>query len=290
MSALAAVAERIAAEVDGAAATEPAPKAKAAPEPAEAPEATPADAERAKSEAAARAKGWKPKAEWDGDPEDWVSAKRFLREGESIEERQTLKKQLSRLTAQNKELADIVKANLTAQTQEKVQAKLAQRDAAIELGDKSRVRQLDQELAQVSKVPDPTPAEVTDWIAKHSEWWGLDPLATQSAVIYYGNLEAKNREDYAGNLEKTEKYIRKRFPDLFAEDHGKAAEAAQAMVQQTRKLSTVSVPTNGHGGPTKQNQWGDLPSEAKRVGEDLVRKGVMNREEYAKSYFDRNSA
>lgn len=290
MSGLAAVAAKVAAEVEGK--TEE-PKAKEAPAKVEKEpevEASPVDTERAKSETAARAKGWKPKAEWEGDPEDWVSAKRFLREGEGIEERQTLKKQLSRLSAQNKELADIVKQSLNAQTQEKVQAKLAQRDAAIEVGDKAQVRAIDKELEAVGKVPEPTPAEVTEWVGKHAEWWGIDPMATHAAVAYYGNLEARNRADLAGNLEKTEKYIRKRFPDLFAEDQEKIAEAAQAHVQQTRKLSTVSVPQNGNGGAKNGSQWSELPTEAKRVGEDLVRKGVMKREEYAKSYFDRYPA
>lgn len=296
VSGLDAVAAKVAAEVEAedspAKAPEKAEKAPKVVEAAEvadeAPEAAerPADTAKAKSEADARAKGWRPKEEFEGDPDDWVSAKVFLRRGEDIEDRQTLKKNLKSLEAVNKELAAIVKASLNAQTQEKVQAKLAQRDAAIEVGDKAQVKQIETELGQIGRVPEPTPAEITDWVGKHSEWWGVDPMATQAAVAYYGNLEAKNRADLAGNLEKTEKWLKRRFPDLFPEDQAKAAEAAQAHVQQTRKLSSVSVPSSGGGKPAGKG-WTDLPSEAKRVGEELVRKGVMKREEYVTSFFER---
>jgi hypothetical protein len=248
--------------------------------------AKPADTAKSKAEADARARGWKPKEEWDGDPDEWVSAKLFIKKGEEIEDRQKLKKSIKALEAQNKELGAIVRASLNAQTQEKAQALLNKRDNAIEMGDKAQVRQIETELGQIGQVPQPTPAEITDWVAKHSEWWGVDPMATQAAVAYYGNLEAKDRADMAGNLEKTEKWLKKRFPDLFAEDQAKAAEAAQAHVQQTRKLSSVSVPSSGGGKPAGKS-WGDLPSDAKRVGEELVRKGVLKREEYVTSFFER---
>lgn len=236
-----------------------------------------------KAETDARAKGWKPKDEWEGDPEDWVNAKQFLKKGEEIEERQNLKKSLKQLSAENKELAAIVRASLTAQNQEKVAAKLAQRDAAIEVGDKAQVYKIEQELSQTNTAPAPAPAEVQEFISENREWWGVDPQMMDVAIRHYGRLEAEDPSALKENLKKTQDYMRRRFPSMFPQDRKDAVEAAVEM-QQTRRLSQVAI--SAPGGP-KKSGWSDLPPEAKRVGEKFVRDGVMTREQYIESFNSR---
>jgi hypothetical protein len=179
----------------------------------------------------------------------------------------------------------MVRSMADGQKKREAEALLAKRDQAIESGNKAAVHQIEQEISQVmGPKAEETPAAVKEWTNKHSEWWGVDPVATHAAVAYYGNLEAKDRAALADNLEKTEKYIKKRFPDLFPEDVSKAAEAAQAFTE--RKLSQVSVPRESGGGKSGP-KWADLPENAKRVGDDLVRRKIMTREEYLTGFYAR---
>lgn len=255
-----------------------------------APELTPAQKARAEAEAKAREKGWVPKDEWieaGHDEDDWKPAKQFLARGDEIEERKSSRKRQDSLEKQVAELSRMLKAKLEAETRKEVAAKAAVRDDAIRAGDVQRVHQIEQELAQVQKPIEVTPAELVQFVQDNKEWWDVDPLATETAVKYYGALEAKDRDAVSENLAKTKKYLARRFPDLFPADRADAAEAAQAIVQQqqTRKLSTVSLPSSGNAGIKRGKQWSDLPSEAKRVAEQITRAGVMTKEQYVKEFF-----
>lgn len=250
-------------------------------------DAAPAQKVRSEAEVKARERGWMPKDEWIAagkDEDDWSSAKQFLKRGEEIEERKSMRKSFDSLKKQNEELAAILKKRLEAEAKKELAAKSKERNEAIAAGDVQRVHAIEQELVAAQPV-EATPAEIQDFVRENKEWWGVDYLATQAAVSYYGKLEAENRDDITGNLAKTKKHLALRFPDLFPQDRKDAAEAAQAIVeQQTRKLSTVSVPS-GAGAMRRGKQWSDIPSESRRVAEQIIRSGVMTREQYVKEFF-----
>lgn len=260
-------------------------------EPEETPEVSPAQQARAEAESTARERGWVSKDEWieaGKDEDDWVPAKRFLKIGDEIEERKELKKQLKETRKLAEELTGLVKKGLATQAQKEVLAKMAQRDQAIELGDKAKVHELDKEIASVKAeaTPEVTPAEIMSFVQENKEWWGVDLPATQAAVVYYGSLEAKNRDDVSGNLAKTKRHLALRFPDLFPGDRADAAEAAQAMSQQqpVRKLSSVTVQNSGAAPAKRGKQWSDLPAGARHVAEKICDKTGMTKEQYLQTY------
>lgn len=255
-----------------------------------APEVSPVQKARAESEASARAKGWVPKDEWIAaghDEDDWKPAKQFIAKGEEIEERKSMRKTLDSLKKQNEEMAAILKRKLEAEANAERARKLAERDAAIRSGDVNKVHAIEGEIAQVPQV-DVTPAEIREFVQENKEWWGVDLPATQAAVAYYGKLERSNPNDLADNLSKTKKFLALRFPDLFPSDRSDAAEAAQAMAQQqpaTRKFSSVSVPSSADAGIRRGKQWSDLPADARRVADQIVKSGAMTRDQYVKEFF-----
>ena len=61
-------------------------------------------------EVAAREKGWRPKDEWEGDPDDWRPAKQFLEWGEM---RSTIKNQNTQIKGMKKSYTQDI-ANLNA--------------------------------------------------------------------------------------------------------------------------------------------------------------------------------
>lgn len=253
------------------------------------PEVSPVQKARAEAEASARAKGWVPKDEWIAaghDEDDWKPAKQFIAKGEEIEERKSMRKTLDSLKKQNEEMAAILKRKLDAEAKAERDRKLAERDAAIRLGDVNRVHAIDGEIAQVQPV-DVTPAEIREFVQENKEWWGVDVMATQAAVAYYGKLERANPNDLSENLSKTKKFLALRFPDLYPADRLDAAEAAQAITQQqpTRKFSSVSIPSSADAGIRRGKQWSDLPADARRVADQIVKSGAMTRDQYVKEFF-----
>lgn len=255
-------------------------------EPDSEPTLTPAQKTRIESESKARDKGWMPKKDWvdsGHDEDDWVSAKRFLKTGEEIDERISLKKALEKSLKTVDELSGIVKKGFSKQAEERIAEKMALRDRAIELGDKESVHKLDKAIAEESNQEpvETTPEEIQTFVSENKEWWGIDPVATQAATLYYGNLEKADPKAMKENLEKTRKYVARRFPDLFPQDQKDAAEAAQEINQ---RLSTVSTPNPSSNGKPRGKQWSDLPSDTKRVAEELVRKGVLTKEQYLSTY------
>lgn len=294
------IAAKVAAEIDGEPAKVAKEPAKAAREPAQeapddaddgdaAPELSPAQKARAEAESDARKRGWMPKDEWiesGKDEDDWSSAKQFLKKGEEIEDRKQLRKKLDGLTKQNDELATLLKKRLEKEQNAELAKKAAERDAAIEAGDKAKVYAIEREMVAVQPV-EATPAEIRDFVQENKEWWGVDVPATQAAVVYYGKLEAENRDAIADNLAKTKKFLALRFPDLYQADRKDAAEAAQAIVEQqpTRKLSSVSLPS-GTGSSIKRGKgWSDIPSDARRVAEQILKSTGMTKDQYAKDFF-----
>ena len=62
------------------------------------------------AEEKAMASGWRPEDEWDGDPDDWVDARTFNRNGEFMSRIQQQSKQLSTSASEIEELKNAMKA------------------------------------------------------------------------------------------------------------------------------------------------------------------------------------
>ncbi len=266
-------------------------EAQAAPEQQTEQSAAPTQSEADRATATKR--GWLPKDDWVAagkDPDDWVSHKVFLRNGETYNDMHTLKRKLSTQDRVIREQAEINRQISEKFAKDRIGEKLQQRDMAIEIGDKNTVKRIDGEIEELKQMP-VAPPEIQlspDQRALMGQWiqdrpWmqknnpEFDPDAYEAALKKYGVLEAQNREDVERNLSEVDKYISKRNGYLYR-------EGTQPQ-PQTRKLSQVAAPSNNAAPKrAKDKGFGDLPDMAKKVALEIERAGGLKREEYAKSY------
>jgi hypothetical protein len=109
----------------------------------------------------ARAAGWRPKDEFSGDPEDFVGAGEFLRRGELFDAISSRGKEIKELKSTIDSLAKHFKEEKARAYQEALEKLRAERDTAIELGDKGRVYQIEQKIAMTKQTDDIQVSEPT---------------------------------------------------------------------------------------------------------------------------------
>lgn len=122
------------------------------------------------------AKGWKPKAEFEGDPEEWVDARSFNRSGELMQAISSLKRErkadrdaIELLLKQNRDEAEL------AYKQAEIDLKAKHR-ASVEIGDIAGADSAVEELLEMRKAPERLPtddvmAEVQAFAERNKEWF-----------------------------------------------------------------------------------------------------------------------
>jgi hypothetical protein len=255
----------------------------AEPEQVEVPQADP------EVEADARKYGWKPKEEFTLDPEGWVPADRFL-ELPSTQRKMTqdinrrLEKELrdrdeklERITATTTEAMERVRK----QERERFEAQLQQLEVlkrqAAEGGDVARYDELSRHQKALSPPQEaaeeaPRRHPVVEEYAKTAAWM-QDPDAYRFAQMAINDSPEIQRLPARKQIEWAEKKVREFFPEHFPE--------APARPQFSK------VDGGGLGQIGKRGRGpDDLPSEARRVGQEFVSEGIFKSlDEYAASYF-----
>ena len=226
-------------------------------------------------EAEARAKGWKPKDEYSGDPGKWVEAEEFNKRTDLYQELSSIKKALRR---RDKEMDAVVRYS-------KEQTELAYRrgvadlqsqlDAAVDRGDKQGVREITKEMGQM-KAPEPDhPAEVVDF-QERNQWFDKDPEMTDYAIARSRRI-AENNPSWSleRRLEEVEKDVKKRFPENFQHDR----RDLPSQVEGGRAASTQRSASGA-----KKYSVGKLNDDEKLVYKQYVeRNKIMTHDEYFKS-------
>ena len=220
----------------------------------------------------AMASGWRPKEEFEGDPDRFIDAGEFIRRGELF----------SKIDHQNKELKqlrlamDQFKAHHSQVEQKAYERAVAdlkkQRKEALAEGDVDQYDQLDnaienlkeqravavqQEIAQAQQQQVQPNAEFTAWVNKNP-WYTNDAIMA-GAADRFGTQLAREGIPPLEVLKRVEAKIKEEFPHKFSNPN-------------RNKPSAVDAPsTRGTGTKTKYQ-----PSEMeKRVGQNLVRSGAF---------------
>lgn len=243
----------------------------------------------------ARAMGWKPLDEYEGNPERHISAEKFLRRG--MEKLPILQKNYTEL--QNKFADTERKLREMREFQahmSDVQYKRALRDIqeqqrkAVEDGDTAAYDTLEKQKEEVQKEFSPKQPDqsqdpyanlqkqktLLDW-NKRNEWYQKDKTLQIEADIYFKELELSGTD-----LPLNEKlaYVEQKVKEL----------NPQKFSSQRR----AETPPNVHGGGNRKVEkgagktWNDIPKEDLATAEKWVSKGLMTKEEYVKSYFGEN--
>jgi hypothetical protein len=225
----------------------------------------------------AKSMGWRPKAEFKGDPNLWKPADEYIRAGGEIQRGQSRELKELRSTMDNiaRTNAAIVQTTIAAE-REKLVAKYNQ---AVDDGDAQAAFRINQDLnnlngqAQqlVNPGPPPPPPEAQDWVQRNT-WFQRDPLARDLA-LNVAERYARAGHGTEDQLAAAEREVRKQYPHLFA-----GASKPPPGVQQ---------PGGRSGAARKQGStFADLPTEAKKIATDMAERGVIpDKEAYAKQYW-----
>ncbi|RAK52125.1 hypothetical protein [Phenylobacterium deserti] len=226
----------------------------------------------------AREMGWAPKDHWRGDPEQWKDAKTFLKT--TVEINRTLSKDVrglkdtvDRLSRTSARIAERAIAEERAALEQQF------RDA-VAAGDEEGAYEASQALQRATSV-EPADDPLADFKTRNS-WFGADEEATAYAASLGEIHKGKPIDEQCRLIEAA---VRKRFPEHFASAEPKPEPRPQP------RAPLVSAPQTRSARPTpKEKGVADLPPEARKAGEDFVRRGrIGSLADYAKIYFEENA-
>lgn len=250
----------------------------------------------------ARESGWVPKDKFNGDESKWVSAEEFVERGRAINP--ILRKNNERLRAElANDRAELKKLKLTidefrsefATMKEKAYERAikdlkTQRKEAYKDGDFDAVEaieeQIDEYKTQAEKAKPveketpstPEPHKISEAFKEwHSEnkWFNenKEPEMFDAAEGYAIRLRRQEPSlSESEFLETVTTYIRKRFPDKFA---------------NPRREAGSSVGSSGSRAEASagKKSYASLPAEAKQACDNFVEQKIMTREQYVAEYF-----
>lgn len=224
-------------------------------------------------------RGWRPKEEWKGDPDKWVDAEKFVDNTTAID--LALRRQVKDHAAQ---LERVNATNLRIVERERQKAIAdAKRELAraAEEGDVEASLEAADRLAQASQQRGETPA---DQFKLKNPWFGSDTAATKWARAA-AQVVADDGGSAQEQLEAAEQAVREKFPKLFddaPEDSPSRPVSKAPPAVQGGQRATQTTP--------RAKTWASLPAAVQAQAEKAyVSKGMLTREEYAKTYFEENA-
>jgi hypothetical protein len=227
-------------------------------------------------ETTAREKGWKPKGEWESDPEDWIDAKEFIKRQPLFDKIKNLNKRQKELEKTINGMAQHYNISVAQAKQRALQELQAQKKEAIEVGDADRVAQIEKNMHSVQQtpsMPEHNPGlapEIQDFVEANKEWFNKDQEMTNFAVSYNETYLKTHPGELDTSLAETMKAVKRAFPDKFL----KANKGGQ--------VAGSSSPSLGGKYDTKQ-----LNSEQKLAYNQYVKvHKIMSHEDYFKSLED----
>ena len=232
--------------------------------------------------------GWRPKEEWDGDPDEWVSAREFNRRGELMRKIHNQNRQIKQLDNVVNTLANQQKKIFGAGYEKAKRELKSQLREANKEGDDATAEVIEERLEQLetaarqdaaalatAKPTQPQVApEFEPWVARNSWFKDRPEMRAYAEVIglqyAQGNPDATNSQVY----EYITKQVKTKFPERFG------TMKKQSSVRPGSPVESGDNLTSSRGGPAVSRV--SLTSEEKEVGRTLVKRGLYkNMNEYA---------
>lgn len=222
--------------------------------------------------------GWKPKDQFQGEEDDFIDAKEFVRRQPLFDKIETQSKQIKSVTKALEALkTHYTRVEEAAVTKAINQLKL-QRKQALSEGDGDAFEVLDEniksaekQLTQIEQVRNAPLVEEevvnpqwTAWQAKNS-WYGKSESMRVYADKIGLDLAAKGLTPNEV-LSEVEKAVRKEFPHKFTNPN-----KTNAPDVETSRQGTGKKPSNDEAGLTEIER---------KIMNDFVRSGVMTKEKY----------
>lgn len=254
------------------------------------PEELAAQQEQQEYEAAARAKGWKPKEEYEGTSGSWVGAEEFLKREPLFDKIKSQSRQIKDLTKTVQSMINQHKTQVEAQVNLRIKQLEEQKDEAIEAGDIKAVREIDkaintekQSMGSVNEEA-PVPEEIQEWLGEN-QWFGKVKEMHDFAVAHNQQYMKSNPGDIEGSLKATRKAVERAFPD---------SEYFKKPSKPSADNENKNNPPSPEGGGEGKNSGGKpkwsmsmLDDEQKRVYEQHVKiHKIVSHDEFFQSLYD----
>lgn len=238
----------------------------------------------------AREKGWAPREEYTGRPENWVDAKEYLKSPPALrQERDTLAVEVQALK-RNLELQGKSIEEIRREERERTlrEIKTQQRRAAEE-GDFDTFDKLDAERDKIAR-PEPEEKkdgqgedkpEVREWVARNP-WFNSDPALNMEAQAIHVRLQNKHPHmPLEENLQRVEDEIKRRYPDEF----GIQPQEQKPSYRRAQKVSGTEA--RGASAKSGQKGWADIPQADRDAAKSIIGEGQIykTQADYAKSYW-----
>lgn len=216
-------------------------------------------------EESARKLGWKPKEEFIGEADDFVEAEDFLKQVPLRKKMSDLRRMNKRLEKTIQGIAQHYNTNIELAKKKALEELDKQRDVAIEIGDKARVKELEQEAARVHQYQAPVeqiepsyPEEIETFLKQNKDWFGVNIEMTEEAKA----LNVAYLQRYPGKLQESLDYTLNQMKKLYPE----------AFKRQTNSEKPPSKVDSG-GSPIKSSGYDvkRLTPEQKLVYNQLVK-------------------
>lgn len=238
-------------------------------------------------------KGWVPKEEWEGDPDQWRPAKEFIDRGELMDRISSQSRQLDKYNSKiedlEKSLTILAEHNkkIAKQEYEKAIKDLKTKKAeALQYGDHDTVVEIDEQMDELkeskkeidkaeetqpkSKNEGPHP-DVVQWMESNS--WYNNNLVLQGAADAIAKQYLSSNPSSADNpkevLDYVSREIRKEFPDKFSTKRRPSGTADPASTGTAEKGKGKTKYTVKHLSPEQRN-----------VAKKFASTGVMTEQDY----------
>lgn len=225
--------------------------------------------------------GWKPKENWEGDPNEWRDARSFVDRGQLLNTIHQLKRS-QRDTYQAMQDMKNMLAGAEAKGKEAALAELkADKIRALENGEYKKVADLDEQIAKTASAPvsttdttlkDPYMEYAEEWIPQNP-WFKDEELQGEFETIIRGYVHKEAQRlgkapDPETAFAEATKRVKRMYPEKFT-----PKKATQTVASaRTTTSATQSKP---------KVKWSDLPESVQKSGTRLIRSGAFStREEY----------
>lgn len=197
----------------------------------------------------ASAQGWRPKDEWDGDPDEWVSAREFVRAGELFkkidDQNRTLKefrKTIDELAKHNSKIAKV-------EYDRALNDLRAKKKEALELGDADAVIEVDDKIAAVREAQREAPAVATpqvpgvnpifeSWVSRNG-WYNNQPA--MKAYADRIGTELGGQMSPTDLLAHVEKEVKKEFAHKFNNPKREEPSAVEGSTNKSGKGKSYAL-------------------------------------------------
>lgn len=220
--------------------------------------------ELSEDEILAASEGWRPKEEFQGDPEKWVDASTFLDRKPFFAKIRTQNEEIKRLAAENAAIQELVQnivqrdmQNATQELQNQRESIMERQKQAFESGDYAEFQKTQQELASLTaaapakapaKAPaadaPPPPAFYKEWERENASWIGV-PMAraigdaVAVAIMNDESIKVSADAKLKMALAEAKKAVSKVYPQYFHNPR-KTAPAAVSSGRQATAPSNVT--------------------------------------------------